>query len=75
MNLAFKPDLVYAKLFVLGILSFSPHPAPESLLFVLHFVLVLVLVLLLPTHIFTAPLVMYEARRRGVDLKQVVHDS
>ena len=45
-------------------MSFSPAPLPESLLFTLHFVLVLVLVPLLPTHIFTAPLVMYEARKR-----------
>lgn len=75
MNLVFRPDLVDAKLFIIGIMSFSPAPAPESLLFMLHFALVLVLVLVLPTHIFTAPLVLYEARKRGEDLKRLMHGS
>jgi nitrate reductase gamma subunit len=75
MNLAFKPNLIDAKLFILGILSFAPATPPDSLLFALHFVLVLALVLLLPSHIFTAPLVMYEARKRGLVLHAVMHDE
>lgn len=74
MNLAFRPNLVDAKLFVLGIMSFSPAPAPESPMFLLHFGLMLVLVLLLPTHLVTAPVVMYDARKREEDLKHVMHD-
>jgi nitrate reductase gamma subunit len=74
MYIAFKPDLVGAKLFILGILSFAPQPMPQSLLFLTHFILVLVLVLLLPSHIFTAPIVMYEARKRDQALRGVMHD-
>ncbi len=71
----FTPNLVDAKLFVLGILCMKPAPAPDSLLFAAHFVLVLVLVLFLPTHIFTAPFVMFEARKRERGLYQVMNDE
>ena len=74
MYLDFKPDLVGVKLFILGILSFAPQPLPQSLLFLAHFILVLVLVLLLPSHIFTAPLVMFEARKRDQALRGVMHE-
>jgi cytochrome b561 len=75
MSLAFKPNLVDAKLFIFGIMNFSPAAAPDSLLFTIHFVLFLVLVLLLPTHIFTAPLVMYEARKRDLTLWRLMHEE
>jgi hypothetical protein len=73
MNLFFKPDLVGVKLFILGLMDLSPVPPPQSIPFTVHFKLFLVLVVLLPTHIFTAPLVMYEARKRAGDLKHIVH--
>src|SRR5512143_4167121 len=63
MSVWYKPDLVDVKLFVLGILRFHLSAVPESPLFLTHFILALVLVPLLPTHIFTAPLVMMEARK------------
>ena len=75
MHLAFKPDLVGVKLFVFGIMTFAPQPAPESGLFILHFTLFLALVAILPTHIFTAPLVMYEARKRDEALHGVMHEK
>lgn len=75
MQVWFKPDLVDVKLFILGILGFKPAVLPEGLLFALHFGLVLVLVPFLPTHIFTAPLVMMEARRREQALHQVIHEK
>jgi len=75
MHGLFKPDLVAIKFFMLGILRLSPSPAPDSLLFTLHFVLVLVLVPFLPTHIFTAPFVMLEARKRDQALRLVMHDE
>jgi len=71
----FKPDVVGAKLFVFGILSMKQAALPESLLFVTHFVLVLVLIPFLPTHIFTAPLVMLEARKREQARRVVMHDD
>jgi len=75
MHAWFKPDLVGVKLFILGILHFTPQPMPPGLLFAAHFILVLLLVLLLPTHIFTAPLVMMEARKREQALHLVIHDE
>lgn len=71
----FKPDVAGAKLFVFGILNMEQAALPESLLFAAHFVLVLVLVPFLPTHIFTAPLVMLEARKREQVRRMVMHDG
>ncbi len=75
MYFFFKPNLVDVKLFALGLVSFKPVAAPDSLLFTLHFGLVLVLTALLPTHIFTAPLVMMEARKREQALHLVMHEK
>ncbi len=75
MNLLFKPNLVEAKLFILGILSFMPAAAPQSVLFAIHFCLVLVLIPFLPTHIFFAPFVMMEARKREQALHLVMHEK
>jgi nitrate reductase gamma subunit len=75
MNLWFKPNLVDVKLFALGLVCFKPVAPPESLLFTLHFGLVLVLIAFLPTHIFTAPLVMMEARKREQALRLVMHEK
>lgn len=74
MHAVFKPDLVGIKLFIFGIMSLSPTSAPDSMWFTAHFILVLVLVPLLPTHIFTAPLVMLEARKREQALHGVMHE-
>ncbi len=71
----YKPNLVDVKLFIFGIMTFSPASAPDSPLFTIHFLLVLVLVLLLPSHIFTSPLVMYEARKRGESLHGMMHEK
>jgi nitrate reductase gamma subunit len=75
MHGVYKPNLVEVKVFILGVLSFSHAPVPESVLFMVHFLLVLVLLLLLPSHIFTAPLVMYQARTRELALHGVMHDE
>ena len=75
MHALLKPDLVEVKLFIFGIVHFAPAAAPGSVLFLLHFCLVLVLVLFLPTHIFTAPLVMWEARKREQALRLVIHEK
>ncbi len=75
MHALYKPNLVDVKLFALGLACFKPAAAPESALFLLHFSLVLVLVPFLPTHIFTAPLVMMEARKREQALRLVMHEE
>lgn len=75
MHAWFKPDLVNVKLFILGILSFAPAALPGSVLFVLHFSLFLIFVLLLPSHIVSAPFVMIEARKREQGLHLVIHEK
>ncbi len=75
MQALYKPNLVDVKLFILGIMHIAPAAAPESVLFLVHFCLVLVLVLILPSHIFTAPLVMMEARKREQALHLVMHEK
>ena len=75
MHAWLTPNLLDVKLFARGFLCLNPAPAPESLLFMTHFILVLVLVPFLPTHIFTAPLVMMEARKREQALHLVMHEE
>jgi nitrate reductase gamma subunit len=71
----YRTDVVMVKLFIQGILSFSPAAVPGSILFLLHFSLVLVLIPLLPTHILSAPLVMLEAEKRDLALPRVLHEK
>ena len=75
MSIYYKPDLVDVKLFILGIMSLTPRDLPNSILFVLHFSLVLILIPFLPTHIITAPLVMMESRKRKQSLRLVMHEK
>lgn len=70
----FPPDLLDVKSFVMGLASMRPGLLPAGFFFSLHFFLVLLLVPFLPFHIFTAPLVTFEARRREDLLKRVMHD-
>jgi nitrate reductase gamma subunit len=75
MRFLYRADLVGIKGFVLGILTFSPNPLPGSGLFVLHFLAALVLLVSLPSHIFTAPFVIAEAGRREAGLERVLHEK
>jgi nitrate reductase gamma subunit len=76
MATLFRADIVTVKLFIQGILNFSPSAVPtSSILFLLHFSLVLVLIPFLPTHILTAPLVMLEAEKRALALPRVMHEK
>ena len=75
LRAVFKADLVAVKGFVLGILGLSPQSAPLHFLFVIHFSLVLVFILYLPTHIFAAPLVMLDATLREEELKRLMHEE
>ncbi len=70
-----KPNLVDVKLFVLGLAVLKPVAAPASPWFWAHFLLVLVLAVFVPTHIFSAPLVMWEARKREQALRLVMHEK
>ncbi len=73
MNAVYMVDVVDVKYFIMGIFAFKPAAAPESFLFIMHFLLVLLLLLYLPFHIFTAPFVTMAARRREEELGLVMH--
>jgi nitrate reductase gamma subunit len=74
MRTVFRADLVTIKGFAYGLVTLHPGVLQDSYLFALHFALVLFLVLILPSHIFSAPLVIIEARRREQELRMVMHD-
>ena len=75
MSTRYPIDLAAAKRFALGIVTLSPAPPPLGGLFLLHVGLVLALVLYVPSHVFTAPLVMLDARRRDLERRRVMHDA
>ncbi len=64
MRFVMRPDIIAVKGFVIGIFTFQWTHLPDSILFVFHYLLALLLVLYLPSHILTAPFVMAEARKR-----------
>lgn len=75
MSTRYRADLVAVKSFALGIVTFTPSPPPAGALFTIHVALVLALVLYVPSHVFSAPLVMLEARRRDLERQRVMHDA
>lgn len=74
LRTAFRTDSTQVKIFILGALGFRPEAAPADFLFLAHYLLVLVLVFYLPSHIFTAPFVMLDAREREEELKRLIHE-
>jgi nitrate reductase gamma subunit len=70
----FFQDLTDVKEFALGILRFGPSAVPGGYMFIAHFSLVLLLIPYLPFHLFTAPCVTMEARRREAALAMVMHE-
>lgn len=75
MKLFLRVDIVAVKFFVQGFLRFSPEAAPGSLLFAAHVLLSLLLLLYLPTHLFTAPFTMLDAREREDGLRALLHEE
>jgi len=75
MSTWYRTDLTAVKLFALGIVTFTPSSPPLSVLFLSHLGLVLALLLYVPSHVFTAPLVMVAARGRELELRRVLHDA
>jgi nitrate reductase gamma subunit len=70
----FRPDLVDVKSFTMGLLALRPAPLPGGFFFTIHFSLFLLLIPYLPFHLFTAPFITFEARRREDLLDRVLHD-
>ncbi len=73
MRTLFRIDSIAAKVFILGLLGFRPQAAPGESLFAAHFILILVLLLYLPSHLFTAPFTLLDARAREEKLKRMLH--
>jgi hypothetical protein len=71
----FRTNLVDVKAFMLGIVAFSPAALPDSLLFIVHFCLVLILLPSLPFHLIASPVITMEARRREERLNLVIHEK
>ena len=67
-------DLADVKHFTLGLVTFHTVTLPESLTFMLHFIVFLVLFVSLPSHIVAAPLTMIEARQRDEELPYLMHE-
>lgn len=75
MTLFFRTDLVDIKAYMLGILSFSPEAMPDSLLFIIHYILALLLIPSLPFHLIAAPVITMEARRRDDGPGLLIHEK
>jgi nitrate reductase gamma subunit len=74
MTFFFKPDLIDVKRFAAGIFNLDYGALPASLLFVVHFLLALLLLAYLPSHVFTATYITLEARRSEAQRKRIMHD-
>ncbi len=74
MKTVFRTDIVAVNNFMLGIFTFRLADAPASPLFVFHYLLFLVLLAYLPSHVFAAPFVIMEARKRDEELKAIMHE-
>jgi cytochrome b561 len=75
MKTIYHPDIVSIKAFIMSAVTFRFAPAPGSAFFIFHFTLVLALLVILPSHIFAAPLVLIGARQREENLNQVIHEK
>lgn len=73
MRTAARMDVTSVKYFVIGALTFSPVAAPEGSIFLIHYLASLVLLVFIPSHIFTAPWSLLEARRRDEALRMVMN--
>jgi len=69
-----RVDLVQVKAYALGIVTFRPAPPPVDWLLAGHLGLVLALFASIPSHVFTAPLTLVEARRRDREREAILHE-
>ena len=70
-----RVDLVQVKAYALGTVTLWPTPPPADPMLIAHLGLALALALYVPSHVFTAPLTLLEARRRDRDLQAMLHDA
>jgi nitrate reductase gamma subunit len=69
-----RVDLVQVKLYALGTVTFRPVAPPADWLLAAHLALVLALAASIPSHAFTAPLTLLEARRRDREREAILHE-
>ena len=75
LRYTYRTDMVRVKEYALGVLSFRPVGFPDSIMFAIHFTMALLVIVLVPTHIFTAPFVSYDAARRERTLWSLIHNN
>lgn len=75
LNLFYRTGLVDIKAFIIGIVTFHPDTLPDSIMFVMHFILIIILIPSLPFHLIAAPLITVEARKREEELDLVLHEK
>lgn len=75
MFTSYPTDIIAAKDFAMGVVTFIPAALPHGMLFSLHVIIFLLLAAYLPAHVFSAPLVMLDARRREEGLDMVMHED
>jgi nitrate reductase gamma subunit len=68
-------DLVQVKAYALGVVTFRPAAPPADWLLATHLALALALAASIPSHVFTAPLTLLEARRRDREREAILHDG
>jgi nitrate reductase gamma subunit len=75
LKLFYRTSLLDIKAFMMGIVTFHPDTAPDSLLFIVHYVLVVILIPALPFHLIAAPVITVEATKREQELGLVLHEK
>jgi nitrate reductase gamma subunit len=75
LNLFYRTSLVDIKAFIIGIVTFHPDTLPDSIMFVIHFILIIILIPSLPFHLIAAPLITMEARKREEEIDLVMHEK
>jgi len=69
------PDIVDIKIFISHALAFKFRQAPESRLFMIHFIAAFIFLAYVPAHVFAAPLSIMEARKQEEGLDKIIHDG
>ena len=74
MKTVFINDIVMVKNFMIGIISFRPVAPPGGVLFTVHYLLSLLFLICIPSHIFSAPFVLLDAQTREDKLRTLLHE-
>jgi nitrate reductase gamma subunit len=75
LRFLYRTDLVKVKEYILGGLSFNPVGFPDSAMFAAHFILALIVISVIPTHIFTAPFISMDVSSREEGISSMMHSN